>query len=425
MAKLNELSIQELTKGLTEKQMTELYPEIAKLLKIPVDNNENTIKNLSETIESVKLEIADVKKIMDMIDKKFTETKNYEHKSESGFRNITEMIFAVKNFRENGIKDERLDNLKAAGTGPDSLTPSSGGFLVPEEFRNDILGQIPMQSPILSRTTRVPVNGIKINYSAFYDYDRGSGTYFGGVSASYRKEKTQITGTTPVFSEISLEPKEIVAMTAPSLELLNMSVVSLEPILNRMFAFAIAKKKEYGIIKGTGNDQPLGILNAPCKYTVAAESGQTSATPIVPANIIKMVERLPAEATVAPCWIIHPLMISNLVLAKEPIGTGGEMVKWFDFGAKTLLGYPYFISNFCSAPATEGDIILADLTFYLDAYRVGGDMFRTSDDFYFDYVQRAIQVITTFDGQPWWKTTLKLEDNSTEVSPFITLATRS
>jgi hypothetical protein len=47
-----------------------------------------------------------------------------------------------------------------------------------------------------------------------------------------------------------------------------------------------------------------------------------------------------------------------------------------------------------------------------------------SEHVHFNTDQLAARLISRHDGQPLWDSTLTLEDNVTEVSPFITLESR-
>ena len=59
------------------------------------------------------------------------------------------------------------------------------------------------------------------------------------------------------------------------------------------------------IVSGDGVGRPMGLLNAACKITVAAESGQGAAS-VVFKNILKMWARLPVGSRMKAVWLCHP-----------------------------------------------------------------------------------------------------------------------
>ena len=71
----------------------------------------------------------------------------------------------------------------------------------------------------------------------------------------------------------------------------------------------------------------------------------------------------------------------------------------------------------------QGDVLLADFSQYLIGLR--SEMrIDLSQHLYFTTDEGAARLIERHDGQPLWDSALTLEDGSTEVSPFITLAAR-
>jgi HK97 family phage major capsid protein len=72
----------------------------------------------------------------------------------------------------------------------------------------------------------------------------------------------------------------------------------------------------------------------------------------------------------------------------------------------------------------KGDIILADLSQYVVGLR--SEMrFDMSIHVHFQTDELLARLIERHDGQPLWDAPLTLEDGSTTVSPFVTLAERA
>jgi HK97 family phage major capsid protein len=180
---------------------------------------------------------------------------------------------------------------------------------------------------------------------------------------------------------------------------------------------------------GTGAGQPLGLVNAPCAISVAAETGQTSG--IWYENIINMYSRStnPGRSV----WIINDANFPTLATMTLPVGTGGSAV-WLPAGGaaglpyNTLMGRPMYFVEQCSAPNTVGDIAFVDFSQILLGKKAGGDVpaFDTSIHLKFDYGQIAYRFQVRFDIRPWWRTYYTPPKATTVTkSPIVLLATRS
>lgn len=411
------------------------------------------IKVFKEDIEKLKGEgtkVADfearVKTLEDLIKEKETEIKNLEkivseraippaelpEAGKGGFKSFGDYISHVKaalidkDSKAHGKLTENNERMKAptSSNSQSALVGSEGRFLVPETFANQLLGDMNQYGAILSKCFQLPVSGQIVRIPALVDYDHSSQTYYSAVSVSRGIERAQISGAAMDFGQVKLELKKLVGLAGMTNELIRWSAISVEPILRRVFASAMAAKIERELIKGTGAGEMLGFINSPCILSQAVESGQTSADTLLPENITHMVEQVPIEAT-GPAWVYHNKMLTSLMLLNKVIGAGGSLVPWFEFGNNTLLTYPMYKSEFCNAPNAAGDIFLVDLPSYIYAYEAGGEQVMTSPHFYFDYDSEAIRFTMYNDGQFWWKSSRLLDDGASYVSPCIDLAVRS
>lgn len=407
-------------------------------LKSRLDKTEITITEYEAVIKTLNEQIETLEKSIEAIDKAMiAKSKSAEDPTEEGkggFKSLGHFIYTMKRAlldRDSealGLlktnNDRMLTKAPTATSSQSTITGSEGGFLVPETFSAQILGDMNQYGKILQRCFQLPVSGPSVKIPAIVDYDHSSQTYYGGVSISRGNERTAISGTSADFGTVTLSLKKLVGMAGITSELARWSAISVEPILRRMFASAMAARIERELIKGDGSGQMLGVMSSPCKVAVTVESGQTSASTLLPANITKMMASLPTEAT-TPSWTIHPKMITYMMLLNETIGTGGSLVNWYQFGNNTFMTYPVDKSEFCYAPNSEGDIILADWSQYVYAYEAGGEQTMASPHFWFDYDTTAIRFTMYNDGQFWWKSSRLLDDGATYVSPCITLAVRS
>ena len=407
------------------KALDELKAQIAEGT-ITKEAYEADKKALDEKLDGLKTAI-------DAIDKSLADKKDYKtdeaEEGKGGFKSFGEFVRNVKGAiidRDNdALKALRANNdrmLTKAPSGSDSQSAtigSEGRFLVPETFSAQLLGDMNQYGKILSKCFQLPVSGQVVKIPALVDYDHSSQTYYSAVSVTRSTERTQISGASMDFGQVELTLKKLVGLAGITSELVRWSAISVEPIIRRVFASAMAAKIERELIRGTGAGQMQGVMTSECKLAVAIEDGQTET--LEPENITHMLEDLPNEA-MSPSWTIHPKMLTSLMLMNKVIGTAGDLIPWFNMGNSSLVGYPVDRSEFCVAPNSEGDILLTDWSQYIYAYEAGGGETMVSPHFWFDYDTEAIRFTMYNDGQFWWKSSRLLDDGASYVSPCITLA---
>ena len=379
---------------------------------------ETQIKSLTEGVKAIELSLAQRK----------VDTKD-DSVPKGGFTHMGDFFNSIGKTRIDREVDKRLfENNERMIKAPTSSTSQSatigseGGFLIPEFFANQLLESMNVYGKLLSRCFQLPVSGPMAIIPALCDYDHSSQTYYGGVAVTRGKERTQITGTSADFGQITMTMKKLVGMCGLTSELRKWSAISIEPILRRMFGTAMSATIERELIQGKGAGAMVGLLEAPAKIAVTVETGQTT-DDLRAENITKMIEIIPDDA-VSPVWIYHPKMFTPLALLSQPVGLGGAPLNWFDMKGQTFLTYEAQKSEFCKAVNTEGDLIFTDLGSYVYAYEAGGENVAVSPHFWFDFDTDAIRFTLYNDGQCWCKTSRTLDDGSTKVSPILTLATR-
>lgn len=317
------------------------------------------------------------------------------------------------------------------GVGTPSLSEGEGteGYLIPTEYRTELLQLTEKENEILQRCMPIPMatNAIEIPYIA--GFDESAGLVCGGIQWKWIDELEQKTATKPEFGKIQLRLKEVAGLAYSSNQILEDSPISMENILKQGFAKGLNFQLNNVFIRGSGAGQPLGILNAPCLISIAAETGQSAAT-ILFENIINMFARFYADA--GGIWMANRNILPQLVTMNMAVGTGGVPVFMPANGAagvphNTLFGLPIIWNKHCSPLGTVGDIILCDWSQYLVGQKKGagaGVQFDTSIHLKFDYNQKTFRLTFRVDGQPWWPSALTPPQASETLSPFVALATR-
>lgn len=169
----------------------------------------------------------------------------------------------------------------------------------------------------------------------------------------------------------------------------------------------------------------MGILNASCTVEVEKETGQAADT-IIYENLTKMMSRMFAGSFQNSVWVAHQTCIPQLLTLSLAIGTGGDRIPVMteSNGQFKILTRPVLFTKKTEPLGDKGDILLADFSQYVVGLR-SGMTFDTSIHVHFTTDELLSRIIERHDGQPLWDEALTLEDSTTTVSPFVTLAERT
>jgi HK97 family phage major capsid protein len=352
-----------------------------------------------------------------------------------GFKCFSEFAIAVKNAEvSKGFKmDTRLASIIQKTSSASSVNEADseyGGYLIPEEFRNNLLEIAVEQSEIMKMALTIPMatNAINIPYVA--GTDRSGGLLHGGVEFKWLDEEGTKTESRPKFGKTQLRLKKLAGLVYASDEILEDSPISLEPLLTRMFSEALTWTMDDVFINGSGAGKPLGVLNAPCLISVDKEGGQDADT-LLFENIVKIYSRMYKKGNAI--WMASDDTFPQLSTMSISVGVGGVPV-WLPAGGAsgkpfdTLMGKPLHWTEHCQKLGDKGDILFCDWSQYLVGQKSGtggGMKFASSIHLKFDSDQTAFRFVFRVDGQPWWPAALTPRNSQPTLSPFVTLAARA
>lgn len=342
--------------------------------------------------------------------------------NEKRFSSFGEQLMAAYRAAMPGGKvDERLSTRAASGL--NESTPSDGGFLVQQDFVTELLKRTYETGILASKVKKIPIstnaNGMKIN--AIDEDSRANGSRWGGVQTYWEGEADEITASKPKFRQMELSLKKLTGLCYATDELLQ-DAAALEAVIRQAFAEEFGFKIDDAILSGSGEGEPLGILNSGAIVTVAKEASQTDT--ITVENLIKMWNRLWSRSRANAVWYINQELepyLYTLKIGDKPvyIPAGGLSEKPYG----TLFGRPVVPIEQCSAAGEVGDIILADIGQYLLIDK-GGVKSASSIHVRFLYDENVFRFIYRVDGKPIWTKPLTPYKGSATVSPFVTLAKR-
>jgi len=402
------------------------------LTKLINDSITEATKNLTEEnkkfIESMEKQLEELKK---PVDKKLIDPTE-EGDPKGGFYNFAEYAQAVSRAEVNPRNiDKRLVALevKAAGDGLTAGTDSEGGFLIPVEFRAQLLKLAEEKSNLMGRCMDVPMSVNSITMPYVKAVDRSSGYVHGAIMLYWVGEEAVKTESKPKFGQVTLTLHELAGLAYTSNQILEDSPISLEPLLTACFSDAFAWTMDNMLLNGTGAAQPKGILNATALVSITKETGQAADT-IVYENIVKMEARLLPESEGKAVYLANKDTFPQLASMSIAVGTGGVPVYLPAGGAsgqpyKTLMGRPLIFTEHCQTVGDKGDIFLADFSQYLLGQKKGrGIKADSSMHLKFDYDQTAFRFTFRVDGQPWLPSAVTPRYSSDDLSPFICLDAR-
>jgi HK97 family phage major capsid protein len=313
-----------------------------------------------------------------------------------------QMVAVVNAARPGGSADPRLFN--AAASGLNETVQSDGGFLVQQDFVNDLLKDLVSQAILAPKCRPQPISGaansIKIN--GVDETSRANGSRQGGIQVYMADEADEKTKSKPKFRKIELNLHKMIGLCYATDELLA-DAAALEGYIRAAFPAEFAFYTDDLILRGTGVGQPLGILNAGSLVTVNKEAGQKADT-IVAENVIKMSARIFASSYLNSNWYVNQMCLPQLYTMSIAVGTGGQLVFVPPGGISgapygSLLGRPVIPIEQASALGDVGDIMLADMSGYILAEK-GGVQSDVSIHVRFVYDESVFRFVLRIDGQP-------------------------
>jgi HK97 family phage major capsid protein len=345
------------------------------------------------------------------------------------FSSFGENLLAIKNANVGGGQDRRLgyQETKLRATGMNEAIPSDGGFLLQQDYSDELITKIYTASPVVSRVRKIPIgaNSNGLTMKAIKETSRVS-SIWGGIIMYWLAEAADKTPSRPEFRQIEMKLKKVAGLWYATDELLQ-DATALGAVATGGFTEALDVELEKMIIRGTGVGQPLGLLSSGCLISVDKEGGQLADT-IQAENIVNIFARMWPRGMANAVWLISNSIYPQLMfmtmpglptipLFMPPTGLAGS-----PYG--TLLGRPIYAIENCSKLGDKGDIIFADLSQYMMIEKGGPDI-ASSIHVKFANDETCFRIVYRTDGQPIWAAALTPKDNSSTVGPFITLAERA
>lgn len=299
----------------------------------------------------------------------------------------------------------------------------SGGFLVPETMRSEILSLALEEAVVRPRATVYPMANPRLIVPVV-DATSNVSSVYGGITTYWTEESGTLTASNPTFARTTLDAHKLTAYTEVPNELLQ-DGVAFEAFLQSSFPRALAHAEDYAFLNGNGVGQPEGLYNAAAAVSVTKETGQAAAT-IKWENIVKMYARMLPDSRNRAVWIASPDTFPELATMALNVGTGGSAV-WLNNGVAgppvSILGRPVIFTEKAPTLGSAGDISFVDLSYYL----IGDLQMMTatsSPHFKFQTDETAFKVVSRVDGKVGITSSLTPKNGGPALSPIVKLGAR-
>lgn len=257
-------------------------------------------------------------------------------------------------------------------------TASDGGYLVPNEFRAQIIRDVSIDQALRSFATVIPMSKDVMDIPSLSS----------SVSVSWGTENTEIGTTGMGFGNIQLAVNRLNAILKTSRELLDDASIEVLGLVRQLFAEAIRTEENAKIMAGTGSGQPKGI-------DTETITGDTSVGTLTADDILTSYYDLPAVYRANAVWIGNNDVLQ--VVAKLKDGNNDYIFhEPTTGGLPTLKGRPFIE---CAGVAS-GKLFLGDMRYYLFGDRQQMTIETTTEGAgTFEKHQTAVKVIERVDGE--------------------------
>ena len=243
---------------------------------------------------------------------------------------------------------------------------ADGGFLVPEEFENQIVTALEENNVIRSIAKTITTAAErKIPIAATHSV------------AQWTPENGAYTESKPTFGQKTIDAFKLTDLVKVSTELLQDSMFNLESYISSEFARAFGVAEEQAFCTGTGVGQPTGIFTEN-----GGEIGLTltSTTNITCDNIIELVHSLKSPYSRNAVFLMNDSTISMLRKLKDTNGAYLWQPSLQAGQPDRLLGYPLYTSPYVPTVAAEAlPIAFGDFSNYWIADRMGRSVQRLNE----------------------------------------------
>lgn len=298
-----------------------------------------------------------------------------------------------------------------------------GGFLVPTQVMPGLL-TVPFEGdPTVGRTQPLPMAAPIVKLNARVDKDHSS-SVSGGFIVTRRPETVAKDASRAEFEQVEMKATGLWGLAFATEEILTDSPISFASIIASGFADQFPATVLNEKIRGGGGNEFLGMLNSPALISIAKETNQAADT-IVAMNIINMAAQSWGYGNAI--WLANHDTRPQLAVLSISIGTAGVLLyqpSQRDGFPDMLWGRPVFYTEYCSTLGDKGDLILANMSQYLEGTY---QPLQSAESVHVRFLnhERTFKFWVRNAGAPWWRSPLTPAKSTKKLSPFVTLDARA
>lgn len=298
--------------------------------------------------------------------------------------------------------DSRLDEFRAEQR---MDTGSTGGIMIPSQFRTEIMSEDPEISLIRSRANVIPAGNPpdgEVIIPALEDGNDVSGNpiFFGGVQVFKVSEGGLKPETGFKLRGISLKPEEMAAII-PFTDKLLRNWQAATGWASKLLSGSVAAFSDYQYLWGNGVGGPDGLCLSPARILIA----RANANRIQWADCAKMIAAFRGDMGNA-VWAVSYSGFGDML---RMVGDGGgatNTIQWAG-GTPSLMGIPIVRHSYMKALGSLGDLALIDASKYLIKDGSGPIIETGFADGQWQSNKRSIKITFNTSGKPWKETTFK------------------
>lgn len=303
-------------------------------------------------------------------------------------------------------------------------TGAAGGFAVPTQFRGTLMEVSPQEARIRPRAMPIEAGDPPDSAITMPALDQTGATpdnVYGGVTVNWTAEGGSSSESDADLREIKLEPQELVGHVKLTNKLLRNWQAS-SSVIERLLRGAVISAEDFAFLSGNGVGKPLGVIPSGAAYAV----NRGTSSQIHTADIDAMAARILMRGG-TPVWLASQSVLPQLQSLRNEIGsppTGDGALIWDPDkrdrdNNQTLKGYPILWNERSPQLGSKGDLVLADLSYYL-VKDGSGPFVAASEHVDFTNNKTTIKIVWNVDGQPWLTEPFK-QEGGYQVSPFVVL----
>lgn len=311
-------------------------------------------------------------------------------------------------------RDLRMGKVREVQNAMSERIPADGGYVVPEEFRTDLVLASVQEAIVRPRAMmELPMTSLRLGIPS--SAPETSGMIVGG----WTLEGAGATESDPGFGRTFLEAKKFVMLNSVNNELMA-DAAALNVYLRKTVPLAIAYQEDDSFIGGA-NAQPDGAVNASCAIQVT----RTSAPASLAADVAALATRMWPQGHKRAVWLCSPDVFTSIVGSYVAVGTPSNVAAgstpWIGSdsdGNLTMLGRPVFPTDHVPASGSLGDLVYADFGNYV----IGNRELMTvhvSPHNQFALDQTVIKIRHRVDGRFWQDAPAVPVNGSQTVSPCV------